>query len=367
MTQTPSQPLRVVQFSTGHVGEHSLRHIIESPHLELVGLHASNPTKIGRDAAELCGLDAPTGVVATDDRDALVALGADCVLYTAQGETRPPEVLEDLTAFLAAGTNVVSTALIWLIHPAHGEAWLREPLEAACREGGATMLVTGIDPGFSGDVLPLAAMRLSQRVDKVTVQEIFDYATYDDAEFTGVTFGFGQPADAEPPVLFWPGVLASTWGGLVHGLADALGVEVEELRESHDTWVTPERIDCAMMTVEPGHVAAIRFGVEGLVGGEPVIVMEHVNRLTEAAAPDWPYPPAGHPGVHRVLVEGRPGIEVNVHLEPGGDTNLGGIVATAATAVNAVPAVCAAAPGLIGQQDLPLAQAQGLMRGPMRG
>src|SRR5690606_671962 len=174
-------PLRVVQFSTGHVGEHSLRHIIESPHLELVGVHATNPAKVGQDAAELCGLSASTGIVATDDRDALVALGADCVLYAGQGETRPREVLDDLTAFLAAGTHVVCTALIWLIHPAHGEAWLREPLAAACREGGSTMLVTGIDPGFSGDVLPLAAMRLSQSVVKVTVQEIFDYATYDDA------------------------------------------------------------------------------------------------------------------------------------------------------------------------------------------
>jgi 2,4-diaminopentanoate dehydrogenase len=78
---------RVIQFSTGNVGRHSLQAIIGRPDLELVGVHASSPDKIGRDAAELCGLDKPTGVIATDDVDALVDLGADCVVYTSRGET----------------------------------------------------------------------------------------------------------------------------------------------------------------------------------------------------------------------------------------------------------------------------------------
>ena len=77
--------LRVIQFSTGNVGQHALRQLIEHPDLELIGVHASGIAKIGRDAAELCGLAEPTGVKATDDLAALVALGADCVVYTSQG------------------------------------------------------------------------------------------------------------------------------------------------------------------------------------------------------------------------------------------------------------------------------------------
>ena len=84
---------KVIQFSTGNVGQHALRQIIEHPDLELVGVHASSPTKVGRDAAELCGLAVPTGVTATDDVQALAALGADCVVYTSQGETRPNDAL----------------------------------------------------------------------------------------------------------------------------------------------------------------------------------------------------------------------------------------------------------------------------------
>jgi len=353
---------RVIQFSTGHVGVHSLRALIGHPDIELVGVHASSPAKVGRDAAELCGLGEPTGVVATDDLDALLALNADCVVYMSQAETRPHEALRELTAFLEAGTNVVATSLVWLVYPPHADAWLREPLAAACARGGTTMYVNGIDPGFSGDMLPFAALSLTERATKIVCQEICDYGSYDDAEFTGASFGFGTAPDVVP-MLFLPGVTSSIWGGLVHLLADELDVRLDGLRERCERWVTEEPIDCVMMRVEPGQVAAVRFAVEGLVDGEPVIVMEHVNRLTARAAPEWPAPPDGRPGVHRVVVTGVPGVEINAHVGlDGTDHNIGGVIATAAKAVNAIPAVCAAEPGLVSLRDLPISQVRHLLR-----
>jgi hypothetical protein len=256
----------------------------------------------------------------------------------------------------------VATSLVWLIYPPHADAWLTEPIVAACLAGGTTMYVNGVDPGFSGDLLPLAAMSLTGRVDTVLVQEICDYGSYDDAEFTGVSFGFGTTPDTLP-MLFLPGVLSSIWGGPVRLLADELGVELEEIRERYEPWVATQRIECTMMPVEPGQVAAVRFAVEGIVDGEPKIVMEHINRLTSTAAPDWPVAPEGRPGVHRVVVTGSPGVEVNVHLGLDGiDHNVAGVIATAAKAVNAIPAVCAAAPGLVSLRDLPVSQVRGLMR-----
>jgi hypothetical protein len=225
------------------------------------------------------------------------------------------------------------------------------------------MYVNGIDPGFSGDMLPFAALSLCQSATSILVQEVFDYGTYDDAEFTGVSFGFGFTPDQDPPLMFLPGVLRSIWGGPVKHLADCLGVALDEVRERHETWVTPEPIDCVMMHVEPGQVAAVRFAVEGIKDGTPVIVMEHVNRLTQAAAPDWPYPPEGRGGVHRVVVTGRPGVEINAHVGSGDiDQNEGGVIATAAKVVNAIAAVCAAPPGMPSLRDLPIAQVHGLMR-----
>lgn len=342
---------RVIQFSTGNVGVHALRALIGRPDLELVGVHANGAAKIGRDAADLCGLPEPTGVTATDDIDALLALDADCVVYTSQAETRPREAIEELTRFLEAGVNVVGTSLVWLVAPHHADAWLREPLERACRTGGATLYVNGIDPGFSGDTLVHAALSLSTRATAVTVQEVCDYGSYDDAEFTGVSFGFGTTPDHKP-IMFSPGILTSLWGGQVRTLAEGLGVELDDVRERHEKWVTPQPIDCTMMTVDAGRVAAVRFGVEGVTDGRVVITMEHVNRLTQAAAPDWIYPPDGRPGVHRVVVQGDPGVEINAHVGIGIDHNQGGVVATAARAVNAVGAVCDAPAGILAAHDL---------------
>ena len=352
---------RVIQFSTGNVGRHALRTIIGRPDLELIGVHANVAQKVGRDAAELCGLDEPSGVVATDDIDALVALHADCVVYTSQAETRPGDALDEISRFLAAGTNVVGTSMVWLVAPEHAGDWLRDPLERACKAGDTSLYINGIDPGFSGDALVYTALSLSARATAITVQEIFDYGSYDDAEFTGASMGFGTTPD-HTPIMFQPGVLKSLWGGQVRSLADGLGVELDDVRERHETWVTPQPIECVMMSVSPGRVAAVRFAVEGVRSGLPVITMEHVNRLTDVAAPHWPYPPDGRPGVHRATIAGDPGVEINAHVGVSGiDHNQGGVIATAARAVNMIEPVCTAPSGLLAAQDLPAAHIRGVM------
>lgn len=351
----------VIQFSTGNVGIHALKMIIERPDLRLVGLHAYGADKIGRDAAELCGLPEPTGILATDDIDALLELDADCVVYTSQAEMRPQEAIEEISRFLRAGTNVVGTSMVWLVAPYQADEWMRAPLAKACEAGGASLYINGVDPGFSGDSLVYTALTLAGRATSVTVSEICDYGTYDDAEFTGVSFGFGTTPD-HTPIMFAPGVLSSLWGGQVRSLAQVLDVTLDEVRERHESWVTPEQIECTMMTVPPGRVAAVRFAVEGIRDGEPVITMEHVNRLTDAAAPDWPSPPDGRPGVHRVVVRGDPGVEINTHLGLDGvDHNQGGVISTAARAVNAIHNVCAAPPGLVAVKDLQAAHADNVM------
>lgn len=137
---------KVIQFSTGNVGRHLLQAIIGRPDLELVGVHASSPEKVGRDASELCGLDEPTGIVATDDVDALVDLGADCVVYTSRGETRPMEAIEQMAKFLSAGTNVVATSMVWLVAPHHADHWLRLRCKAPATQAIRRSTSTGSIP-----------------------------------------------------------------------------------------------------------------------------------------------------------------------------------------------------------------------------
>lgn len=354
---------RVVQFSTGNVGRHSLRAIIGRPDLELVGVHASGPGKVGKDAAELCDWNRPTGVLATGDIDALLALRPDCVVYTALAETRPMQALEQLTTILAAGIDVVGTSFVWMAAPRYAAEWVREPLEKACAAGGSSLYINGIDPGYSGDTLVRTALSLATRVRSVTVQEIFDYGNYDDAEYTGAAMGFGIAEHEELPPLFLPGVVESMWGGQVRGLADGLDITLDEVRQRTERWFTPERIDCTMMTVEPGQMAAVRFATEGVLDGEPVITLEHVNRLTPIAGPNWDYPPDGHIGVHRVVVEGDPRVELNTHVShPRLDPTDAGCISTAARVVNAIDWVCDAPEGIISVEEIPQAA---IMKGLM--
>ena len=175
--------------------------------------------------------------------------------------------------------------------------------------------------------------------------------------------GFGTTADDDPPMMFLPGVIVSMWGGQVRSLADNLDIKLDEVRQRSERWFTPERIDCTMMTVEPGQMAAVRFATEGVRDGKPVITLEHVTRLTTAAAPDWEFPPDGHTGVHRVVVEGEPRVEINTHVShPVLDSTDAGCISTAGRAVNAIDWVCRAPQGLIAVEDIPQsATMRGLM------
>lgn len=348
---------KVVQFSTGNVGQHSLRAIIGRPDLELVGVHAASPHKVGRDAAELCGLTEPTGIAATDDIDALIALNPDCVVYTAQAETRPLEAIEQMSKFLAAGINIVASSMLWLVAPRQADDWLLGPLGEACDAGDSSLYVNGIDPRYSGDTEVHSALSLVTRATSILVQEIFDCANFDDYEFFGKSMGFGMMADGEQPMFFLPGVLTTMWGGPVRSLAAQLGVELDDVRQRIEPWYTDERIECTMCTVEQGGMAAVRFAVEGVRDGAPLITMEHITRLTAAAAPQWEFPPDGNRGVHRVVVEGEPRVELNTHVShPTLDVTEAGCVSTAARIVNTIDWICRAPAGLIAAEDIPQAE-----------
>src|SRR5205814_10264891 len=127
--------------------------------------------KSGRDAGELCGLPA-TGVVATSEVDAVLAVGADCVCYTATADLRPWEAVDDIARILASGANVVSSSLVQLLHPKTADKAMVERLEAACREGNTSCYFSGIDPGFANDLVPIALMSACERVDSVRIFEI---------------------------------------------------------------------------------------------------------------------------------------------------------------------------------------------------
>jgi len=341
------------------VGALALRCILGHPELQLVGLLVHGATKAGKDAGELCGL-APVGVKATTDIDAILRLDADCVSYTATADLRPFEAIEDICRILASGKNVVSSSVVPLVHPKSFLPEWRDKLEAACAKGRSSFFTSGIDPGFANDILPLALSGLCERWDEIRIQEIINYATYDQPQVLFETMGFGKAMD-HVPLLLQPGVLSFAWGGTVRLLAEGVGVELDEIREVYERLPAARPITVCGRTVEPGTMAALRFEVQGIVRGRPALIVEHVTRLDDALAPDWP---AGN-GSYRVLIAGSPGMRCEFEFwDEHGDHAVGGVVLTAARIVNAIPSVCQASPGLLSALDLGLITGKGL--GPGR-
>ena len=157
---------RVIQWATGTVGKVALKHFIENPDIELVGVFVTNSQKIGKDAGELVGLP-PTGVIATNDVEKLIALEADCVFFAA--------IVKDLDLYcrlLRSGKNVISPAGPFIPTQRYRDQF--DKLEAACRDGGTSYHGCGIHPGFSGDILPLTLTRLMDRIDRIEVTEVID-------------------------------------------------------------------------------------------------------------------------------------------------------------------------------------------------
>ncbi|HTR71206.1 MAG TPA: diacylglycerol kinase [Mycobacteriales bacterium] len=355
-----SRTFRVVQWSTGHVGKHAIAGIDARPDLELVGVWVSNPDKVGKDAGELAGLGRTLGVAATNDAAALLALKPDCIVHTAWADDRLFEALGDLAAFLRAGINVVSTSPVFLQYPHGDAAVMAADVLAAAEEGGASIFVNGVDPGFGNDALPLVMTGICERIEQVRCMELLNYATYDQAEVLKDLMGFGTPMDTLPFILN-PGVLTLAWGSVVYQLAKGLDVELDGTEESFERYPAPEDFDIPTGTIPTGTQAALRFEVRGMKDGKAVIVLEHVTRLRDDLAPEWPQP-AGQ-GCYRVIITGEPVYTVDMQLlGTDGDHNTAGLKASAMRIINAVEYVVDAKPGLVTALDLPLVTGRGLVR-----
>ena len=356
---------RTVVWGTGNVGRAAIRAIDAHPDLALDAVIVHDPAKVGRDAGELGAVGRTLGVAATDDIDAVLASGPDALVYAASGDVRPDEALADIVRAIEAGAVVVTPSIYPLYDPVNAPAELRDPVLAAIATGGGSLFVSGVDPGWGNDILPILATGLGSVIEAVRCQEIFDYTTYDQPDSVRYLVGMGQPMDYEPPMVAAT-VPTMVWGGQIRLIARGLGVEVDEIRETLDRRPLDATVETSQMgTFEAGTQGALRFEVQGIVAGEPRIVIEHVTRIHPSCAPDWPVPPDGGDGAHKVIIDGRPRIEINLEAtDEGGNRAAGGNATAVGRLVNAVGWLIAAEPGLYDALDIPLSPAVGRLGRP---
>jgi hypothetical protein len=344
---------RVIQYATGVCGRAAVRAVADHPDLELVGARVYDPAKVGRDIGEICGIG-PLGVLATGRDEDLLAIDADCVLWMgAASWMSDPEAARrgilDLCRILASGKNLITIVHAPFVHPGTLPPEVRQPLERACEQGKTSLHMSGIDPGFASEVLSLTASGLCRRIDELRVQEILDYSEYDNAQIMFDVMGFGKPPDTA--TAFTAGTMLSAYAGSLHLVAEGLGVKIDEIRPELEVKLAKESFDIAAGHVPAGTISAMRFAFRAIVAGQPRLVVEHVTRLNRDQAPEWPQ---GHG--YTVTLRGDPSMRLSFEMGFGeGRSELADSVLCAAMhAVNSIPAVCAAAPGIRTFLELPL-------------
>lgn len=337
---------RVVQWATGSVGVAAVKAVLEHPELELAGCWVHSKAKAGRDVGEIVGAG-PLGVAATDSIDEIIAMDADAVVYA----PLLPDT-DEVCALLRSGKNVVSP--VGWFYPSESDA---APLEAAAREGGATLHGAGIGPGAATELFPLLLSVMSTGITHVRAEEFSDLRSYGAPDVVRQVMGFGGTPES---ALGGPMQKLLNGGFLqsVRLIVDRLGFAAEPvIRTSQQVAVATAPIECPIGVIRPGAVAGRRFCWDAVVTNT-IVVRVAVNWLMgeEHLDPAWSFGPAGER--YEIEVRGHPNTFVTVKgwqpetVEDGLISNPG-VVATAAHCVNAIPATCAADPGVKGFFDLP--------------
>ena len=347
---TNPSTLRVVQWATGGVGKAAIECVLNHPQLELAGCWVHSADKNGRDVGEILGTDGTLGVAATSSIDEVLALDADCVVYS---PLIPND--EEVVAILRSGKNVV-TPVGW-VYPDLSNPAVKAIADAA-REAGVTLHGSGIHPGGITERFPLMVSSLSSAITHVRAEEFSDIRTYNAPDVVRHIMGFGgTPEEAiQGPMA---SLLENGFKMSVRMIADHMGFRIEpNIRTIQDIAVATSDVDYGPFTITPGMVAARRFRWQALADGEPVITAA-VNWLMgeDNLEPAWDF--GGRGERFEVEVTGDPTVNLTFKgLQPPsiaeGLQRNPGVVATANHCVNAIPDVCAAEPGIKTYLDLPM-------------
>ncbi len=339
---TDPKRYRVIQWATGNIGARALCAVIEHPCMDLVGLWVSSPAKAGKDAGELCGLG-PVGVTATSSVDEMVATEADCVLYMRQGAD-----FDELCRLLASGKNVVTTRGEFH-HPPMMDPAVRARIEEACRVGGTSIYSTGSSPGFITEAMAIPLLSLSRRLDCLTIDEFADMESRNSPDLLFNIMGYGaEPAQFDQRKVEY---VKHDFAASLAQVAAAAGIEIEAWEAFGELSAARNRTQIAAGVIEAGQVAAQRITISGMRKGKPVLRFRanwYCSRDIEAE--DWELRESGW----RVQVQGDTPLDVGITF-PVAPEDYAAFTPglTAHRAVNAVPAVCEAAPGIRTTVDLP--------------
>lgn len=337
--------IRVVQWATGPVGSVQLAETIDNPELELVGLFVYSPDKVGLDGGAIAGR-ADTGVIATNDKRAILALDADVVLHAASKARGFAANTDDIVALLESGKSVITVTSY--VHLGTLGQYTVDRVTTACAQSGSRFHATGEHPGFMLEKLAVGLTSLSQRVDRITVQQYVDCSQVPERVMLVDLMGMGkQPEEISIESPTFQAVSTQSEQALA-AAAETLGVRIDEIRHSIQTATLPIDLELACATLPAGSVVGQILSWSAYHDGLPVLVAEEYWTCTPDI-PGWDLALDGH--TVRVRVDGVPGISVELRLDTDPVTEFagvsGGYVAVAISAVRSISYVLASPPGVV--------------------
>ena len=337
--------LRVIQWATGPVGKIMLREVIQNPAYELAGVLVYNPDKVGMDAGDLIGL-APTGVIATGDKAAILALDADLVLHAASKAFGFDANTDDIVALLDSGKNVITTTSY--IHLGILDKAVERRIEDVCARRGVHFHGTGEHPGWVFERLAVTLTAASQRVDRIIMRQFVDVSPVSEKKMLVDLMGMGKlPQEINDSSPTFRAVSTQSEQALA-AAADTMGLRFDEIRHEIKTATIGYDLVLPAATLAAGTVVGQIMAWSACRDGKPILTCEEYWTCT-SDIPQWDIELKGH--VVTLDVEGVPNMSVELHIDTdpvavfGGAS--GGHVAVAMTAIRAIPEVLAAPPGVV--------------------
>ncbi|MDK2880106.1 MAG: 2,4-diaminopentanoate dehydrogenase [Thermoanaerobacteraceae bacterium] len=328
--------LKIIVWGLGAMGGGMAKMVLQKQGMEIAGAIASRPEKSGKDLAEVLNLSGRTGVIVSGDADEVLKKEADIVLLSTSSFTK--EVFPQIKKAIESGKNVITIAEE-MAYPAYGEPKLAESIDSIAREHGVTVLGTGINPGFVLDTLIIALSGVCMDVKKITARRINDLSPFGTTVMR--TQGVGTTVEEFKKGLEDGSIVGHIgFNESITMISRALGLEIDEIKQIREPIISKTHRETPYVKVEPGMVAGCRHIGIGLRKGEPVIILEHPQQIR----PELENVETGD----YINIEGTPNINLAIKPElPGG-------IGTIAIAVNMIPQVVNAKPGLVTMKDLPV-------------
>jgi 2,4-diaminopentanoate dehydrogenase len=333
--------IRVAHWGLGEVGLAMAQLVWRRPGLISVGAICSDPARAGRDLGELIGFGEYLGINVNSDPMGVLTEARPDVTLIATGSS-VDEVGPQILQAMEAGSNVICLAEE-MTYPWATRPDLADSLDELAHAHGVTVLGTGLNPGFVLDTLAVALTGCCWDVERIKASRVIDVSDWEDDVRASLGVGLSPSHFAEG---LRQGRITGHVGfeQSIHLIADALGWKLDRVEQERRPIIAEVRRGTARGDrVEPGRVAGTHDAAIGYVDGLARIVLEHPQQVA--------------PTVEGIMtgdfidIEGVPNIRLSIQPE------INALKGTAGIAVNMIPAVLMAGPGLKTMAELPLPRA----------